>query len=156
MSNKPVAAVSVSAAQGKTIYPNEFAAVVAGRTKQKLGEVFGLANFGINRTTLAPGAASALMHYHSKQDEFVYVLEGTATIRIGSESYTAKAGECCGFRAGAPTGHQIVNQSSAVVVYLEIGDRMIGDQAEFPEDDLKASQRENGQWSLTHKNGEPY
>jgi len=156
MTRKPVPSTAVQAASGKTIYPPEFAPIVAGRTKRKLGEQFGLQNFGVNLTTLAPGAASALMHHHSKQDEFVYVIEGELTVRLGDDEYPLRPGDCVGFKAGDGIGHQIVNRSGDSASYLEIGDRSIGDAAVFPEDDLQAKQDEGGKWLLTHKNGEPY
>jgi len=156
MKTEPLRADSITAAMGNTIYPAPFAAVVEGRTKRKLGEQYGLDNFGVNLTTLEPGAASALMHHHSKQDEFIYILEGSPTLRLGDEEFVMRAGTCCGFKAGSGVPHQLVNRSAEPVSYLEIGDRTVGDQAEFPHDDLKASQTENGRWLLTRKNGEPY
>ena len=156
MARKPIPSGSVQAARGKTIYPPAFAHIVEGRTKRKLGDHFELQNFGVNLTTLAPGAASALMHHHSKQDEFIYVIAGELTARLGDDEYPLKQGDCVGFKAGDGIGHQIVNRSTEPASYLEIGDRSIGDAAVFPEDDLQAKQGEGGKWLLTHKSGEPY
>jgi len=153
---KPIKANTVAAAEGKTIYPKIFAAVVEGRIKRKLGNHFKLSNFGINLTTLAPGSASALMHSHSKQDEFVYVVDGKIVVRIDTNEYEMNPGDCVGFQAGTGVGHQLVNRGDRPATYLEIGDRSVGDQAEFPEDDLQARQTDGGQWLLLHKNGEPY
>ena len=156
MSKRPTKAETVPAAEGQTIYPEAFASVVAGRIKRKLGNHFNLSNFGVNLTTLAPGSASALMHFHSKQDEFVYVIDGTLTVRIGPDAYEMTRGDCVGFKSGTGQGHQIINRSDRPASYLEIGDRTAGDQAEFPEDDLVARQGDNGSWILSHKDGEPY
>lgn len=156
MSREPVHAPSVATQPGKTIYPVPFAARVAGRIKRKLGDQFGLTNFGVNLTRLAPGAASALLHHHSRQDEFIFVLEGALVLRIGSEEYPLGAGDCYGFKAGAREGHQLLNRSTADGVYLEIGDRTPGDAVEYPEDDLALEAAADGSWRVLHKDGRPY
>lgn len=152
----PISAKSIPAARGKTIYPQPFAALVEGRLKRKLGECFGLTNFGINLTDLAPGAISALAHSHSQQDEFILVLEGSPTLVLGKEEFTLHPGDCYGLKAGTGIAHQLVNRSEENVTYLEIGDRTAGDEVEYPNDDLKATQLSNGTWMLTHKDGSPY
>ena len=137
------------------MYPTPFQATVEGRSKRALGNYFGLQNFGVNHTTLAPGASSALQHHHSKQDEFVYVLQGTATLRLGNEEFEMTAGSCTGFPANQGMGHCIVNRSSEDVVYLEIGDRTAGDEVHYPNVDLKAIEQD-GTWRFLHKDGTPY
>tara|TARA_R110002072_G_scaffold222478_5_gene379424 strand:- start:899 stop:1369 length:471 start_codon:yes stop_codon:yes gene_type:complete len=156
MSVKPINSEDVPAKKGQSIYPPPFSLFVAGRTKRKLGDVFGLGNFGVNHTKLEPGAMSALFHSHSKQDEFIYILEGTPTVKIGDEEYIMKSGECIGFAAGSGLAHQLVNNSDGNVVYLEIGDRTPNDNVEYPNDDIKASCSSNNIWVLTHKDGTPY
>jgi uncharacterized cupin superfamily protein len=152
----PVAAIDVPAPNRKSIYPHPFAAQVEGRIKRRLGDHFGLSNFGINLTELAPGSVSALLHHHSRQDEFIYILSGEPTLVLDDREYQLKPGDCCGFKAGTGAGHQLVNKSSAPVQYLEIGDRTAGDYAEYPRDDLKFTQIEGGAWILTRKDGSPY
>jgi uncharacterized cupin superfamily protein len=156
MTQAPMSAESIPVPQQKTIYPQPFAALVEGREKRKLGDFFGLSNFGVNLTRLTPGAVSALLHRHSKQDEFIYVLEGTPTLVLGEEEFVMSPGDCFGFRAGAGVAHQVANRSAAPAVILEIGDRTKGDEPEYPKDDLKAVQLADGTWSLTHKDGRPY
>tara|TARA_R110000772_G_scaffold30532_2_gene75689 strand:- start:1227 stop:1697 length:471 start_codon:yes stop_codon:yes gene_type:complete len=156
MTTTPVAVDSIPVQKGQTIYPSPFNAAVAGRSKRKLGELFGLSNFGVNYTQLDPGSASALMHFHSRQDEFIYVLEGNPTVKIGNEEYLMQPGECIGFKANTSEAHQLINHSDSSVAYLEIGDRSAGDNVEYPDDDLKASLSENGAWLLTHKDGRQY
>lgn len=151
----PIAADALPAIR-KTIYPQPFAVQVTGRARRRLGDHFGLANFGVNLTELAPGAASALLHHHSKQDEFIYIVSGTPTLMLDDNAYELKPGDCCGFKAGNGIGHQLINKSSGPVVYLEIGDRMPGDAAFYPNDDLKISVGENGAWIITHKDGTAY
>lgn len=135
-------------------YPAPFAARMNGRTKRALGDLFGLRAIGVNLTTLAPGAVSALHHAHSWQDEFVYVLSGRPTVVIGESEYGLEAGMCVGFRAGGPA-HHLHNRAEEDAVYLEIGDRTPGDQVTYPLDDLKAEKTPDG-WSFTHKDGRPW
>lgn len=136
-------------------YPEPFASRMAGREKRPLGNLFGLANFGVNLTRLAPGAISALRHHHSRQDEFIYVLAGTPTLRTDAGDTLLEPGMCAGFAAGNGDGHQIVNLSAHDVVYLEVGDRSPGDSAAYPDDDLVAV-LVDGRWRFTHKDGSPY
>ena len=138
-----------------TNYPEPFASRMAGRRKHPLGDLFGLANFGVNLTVLEPGAESALLHRHSRQDEFVYVLEGTATLVTDRGETTLEAGMCAGFRAGG-IAHHIVNRGDAPVTILEIGDRTRGDTGTYPADDLCAVLSEAGGWTFTRKDGTPY
>ena len=135
-------------------YPPEFAARMEGRVKRPLGDLFGLTNFGVNLTTLAPGAASALQHRHSRQDEFVFVLEGEAVLVTGNEETLLGPGICAGFKAGG-VSHHLENRSTAPVLYLEIGDRTEGDEVAYPVDDLVAL-REGGAWRFRRKDGTPY
>jgi uncharacterized cupin superfamily protein len=152
----PISAKSIPASMGKTNYPAPYAFLVEGRLKRKLGESFGLTNFGVNLTHLSPGAMSALAHSHSKQDEFIYILGGNPTLIFGEEEFILNPGDCHGLKAGTGIAHQLVNRSEENVTYLEIGDRTIGDEVEYPNDDLKATQLSNGEWMMTHKDGRPY
>lgn len=136
-------------------YPEPFASRMAGRVKRHLGDVFGLVNFGVNLTELAPGSVSALRHSHSTQDEFIYILAGTPTLVTASGSTQLVPGMCAGFKAGAGDGHHLVNRTDAVVTYLEVGDRTSGDSVYYPDDDLEAY-RDNGAWRFRHKDGQPY
>lgn len=106
---RPIQATAIPENTAKSLYPEPFATLVKHRTKRKLGDHFGLANFGVNLTTLAPGAISALKHHHGRQDEFVYVLSGTPTLRHGEEEYQMSPGECIGFKGGSGLAHQLRN-----------------------------------------------
>ncbi len=156
MQGEPIAALEVPALNRKSIYPAPFAALVEGRIKHRLGDHFGLRNFGINLTELGPGSVSALLHHHTRQDEFVYIVAGSAILILDNSEHPLRAGDCCGFPAGSGVGHQLVNRSADPVLYLEIGDRTTGDYAEYPNDDLKFTQLEDGAWILTRKDGVPY
>jgi uncharacterized cupin superfamily protein len=136
-------------------YPEPFASRMAGREKRALGDLFGLANFGVNLTRLAPHSASALRHAHSRQDEFVYILQGSPTLYTDEGATQLRAGMCAGFKAGTGNGHHLVNDTSQEVVYLEVGDRTAGDEASYPDDDLRGQLRD-GRWIFTRKDGTPY
>jgi uncharacterized cupin superfamily protein len=155
MKQAPVHASTVPAVLGQTIYPAPFADIVKGRLKHKLGDLFGLSNFGVNLTELQPSACSALAHHHTHQDEFIFVVQGTLTLLLDGEALTLNAGDCYGFKAGSGVAHQLTNRSGAPASYLEIGDRSEDDVVQYPYDDLVAK-RADGKWKLMHKNGEPY
>jgi len=157
--NKPPAAIPAAEAPPKakqSNYPAPFAERVAGRLKRPLGDVFGLKNFGVNLTRLAPGAVSALRHAHSTQDEFIYILEGHAVLVTDAGETPLAPGMCAGFRAGGGDAHQLANRSDAAVVYLEVGDRSAGDRVVYPDDDLQAVLDASGQWAFMHKDGRRY
>jgi uncharacterized cupin superfamily protein len=126
-----------------------------GREKRGLGDLFGLTNFGVNLTTLKPGAVSALRHAHARQDEFIYVLEGTPTLVTNAGHTRLGPGDCAGFKAGSGDAHQLINRGTTDVVYLEIGDRSAGDAVVYPDDDLAAA-LVDGSWRFTRKDGTPY
>ena len=155
---KPIAlkAADVPPRARPSNYPEPFASRMAGRQKRALGDAFGLRNFGVNLTRLAPGAVSALRHAHTAQDELIYVLEGEAVL-ITDEGETLLApGMCAGFRAGTGNAHHLVNRSEREVVYLEIGDRSPGDRVSYPDDDLEARLDGQGRWTFVRKDGRPY
>ena len=159
--NKPTKPVSLRALDAppravSSSYPEKFRASVAGREKKPLGDLFGLANFGVNLTRLAPGAQSALRHAHAKQDEFVYILEGTPTLITDAGATELSPGMCAGFKAGTGDAHHLVNRSNKDVLYLEVGDRTPGETASYPDDDLQVTQDANGKWRYLHKDGTPY
>ncbi len=155
--NPPVAITAADAEPRRkpSNYPPPFAARMAGREKRVLGDVFGLANFGVNLTRLAPGAQSALRHAHTRQDEFVYILQGHPTLVTDAGRTPLAPGQCAGFKAGTGDGHHLINETAVEVVYLEVGDRTSGDAASYPDDDL-AAQVVDGVWCFTHKDGSPY
>jgi uncharacterized cupin superfamily protein len=138
-----------------TIYPAEFAGRLAGRSKQALGNAAGLDQFGVNLTRLAPGAISALRHWHENEDEFVFVLEGEATLVEDGGETLLKIGDAAGFKAGVANGHQIANRSGRDVVYLEIGTRAGAERATYPDDDL-VYERINGKHRFIRRDGAAY
>lgn len=154
---KPIAvtASEVPARTKPSVYPEPFASRMAGREKRPLGDLFGLANFGVNLTRLAPNAVSALRHAHTRQDEFIYILQGRPTLHTDEGRTPLSPGMCAGFRAGTGNGHRLINETTEEVVYLEVGDRTPGDEGNYPDDDLKALLIE-GKWKFSRKDGTPY
>jgi uncharacterized cupin superfamily protein len=151
----PRLATDVPPQAKNTGYPEPFASRVAKRTKRRLGDAFGLANFGVNLTVLEPGAVSSVRHSHTKQDEFVYILEGCPTLVTDVGATPLRPGMCAGFKAGMDDAHHLRNDTAENVVYLEIGDRLPGDSAAYPDDDLAVT-AVNGAYSYTRKDGTPY
>jgi len=157
MTDRPAAILAAAAPPrtNSTNYPETFAARVVGRVKRPLGAIFGIANFGVNLTRLAPGAASSLHHCHSRQDEFIYVLEGEPTLFTDAGETRLSPGMVAGFAASA-TAHHLENRSDRDCVFLEIGDRSAGDEVSYPADDIQAALGANGTWRFVHKDGKPY
>ena len=156
--NSPVAIVAAEAPlrARASNYPEPFASRMAGREKRPLGNVFGLSNFGVNLTRLAPGAVSALRHSHSRQDEFIYILTGHPLLVTDDGETSLSPGMCAGFKAGTDNGHHLVNRTNEEVVYLEVGDRSAGDSGSYPDDDIQAVLGKGRQWQFVRKDGTPY
>ena len=150
-----IEAVSAPLRTRPSSYPEPFFSRMKRREKRPLGDLFGLTNFGVNLTRIMPGGESALLHRHSKQDEFVYILEGTPILVTDQGEMALGPGMCAGFPARG-IAHQLVNRSEQNVVYLEIGDRTPGDEGSYPKDDLKAELAADGAWKFAHKDGSPY
>lgn len=137
-------------------YPDGLAQRFEGREKRVLGDRFGLRNFGVNLTRLAPGAASSLRHAHSRQDEFIYVLAGHPVLVTDAGETPLAPGMCAGFAAGTGDAHRLVNRTATEVLFLEVGDRSPGDEVSYPDDDLQAVRRPEGGWAFRRKDGTPY
>ncbi len=150
-----VTAIEVTPRTKLSNYPEPFASRMAGREKRILGDLFGLANFGVNLTRLAPGSQSALRHAHTQQDEFIYILQGDPVLITDAGETQLSPGMCAGFKAGNDNGHHLLNRTSVEVLYLEIGDRSSGDIGFYPDDDLQAT-LVDGQLEFVHKDGLPY
>jgi uncharacterized cupin superfamily protein len=155
-SPKAIRALDAAPRTKPSNYPEPFASRMKGREKRPLGDLFGLRNFGVNLTRLAPGAVSALRHAHSKQDEFVYVLEGHPTLVTDSGETRLEPGMCTGFRAGSGDAHHLHNRTAVEVLYLEVGDRTPGDSVTYPDDDLQAVVGSDGSWRFARKDGTAY
>jgi len=156
-SKPPIALVALDALPRTkpSNYPEPFRSMMEGRVKRPLGDLFGLANFGVNIAAVPPGAVSALRHAHSKQDEFVYVVSGTLTLHTDAGETELSSGMCAGFKAGTGNAHRLMNNGIQPAVYLEVGDRTAGDSVAYPDDDLVAKLTEGG-WVFEHKDGTPY
>ena len=138
-----------------TGYPEPYRAVVAGRLRQRLGNVVGLDQFGVTLTRLKPGAQSSQRHWHAAEDEFVFILEGTVVLCENEGETVLKAGDAAGWKAGVANGHCLINRTSRDAVFIEIGTRAKHEQANYPDIDLVAVKDEQG-FHYLHKSGEPY
>jgi uncharacterized cupin superfamily protein len=136
-------------------YPEPFNRVVAGRSRKRLGNAAGLDQFGVNLTTLGPGAASALRHWHEKEDELVYIVEGELVLIENDGETVLKPGDAAGFKANVANGHHLVNKSGRDAVYLEIGTRSKHERAEYSDIDMLVIRDDNGA-RFTYKDGKPY
>ena len=136
-------------------YPEPFGRNAEGRHKQALGDALSIRNFGINLVRLDPGAWSAVRHWHSAQDEFIYVIDGELVLATDTGEQTLGPGMVAGFPGGKADGHHLINRTDRIATYLEVGDRMPGDDVTYPDVDLLAPHRLAGVM-FTHKNGEPY
>ena len=136
-------------------YPEPFRSRVLPREKRALGDAFGITTFGVNLTTLMPGCKSSMRHWHTHEEELVYVLSGEVVLRTDSGEQRLVAGQCAGFPLGTGDGHQLVNRGSEPAVYLEISNRDLRDETHYPDDDLYYNHPASpGQFS--HRDGTPY
>lgn len=133
-------------------YPEEFKHLVGNRVRRVLGDGFGLTDFGVNVLELAPGTASALRHWHTDEDEFVFVLEGEVVLTTDAGEQIIRSGQCAGFPKGVENGHRFENRSHRPARLLEIGSRNASDRVHYPDQDLFLG----ADMIFTKKNGEPY
>jgi uncharacterized cupin superfamily protein len=145
-----VAAVPVRRGSG---YPPPFDAPCAARMRQRLGDAGGLGDFGVNLMTLPPGGWSSQRHWHSDEDEFVYLLEGELTLVEDGGETVLHAGDCAAFRKGNGNGHHLINKSAAMAVSLEVGSRKPDDLTTYPDIDMMCSSVDG---QFVHKDGTPY
>ena len=134
-------------------YPKPFDAPCSARTRRRLGEAGGLRDFGVNLMTLPPGGWSSQRHWHSDEDEFVYLLEGEVTLVEDGGETLMRAGDCTAFPKGTGNGHHLINWSSAMAVYLEVGSRHPNDLTTCSDIDLMSS---NADGQFVHKDGTPF
>jgi uncharacterized cupin superfamily protein len=139
----------------RTNYPEPFNRAVEGRLRRRLGNAAGLDQFGVNLTTLKPGSATALRHWHEKEDELVYILEGEVVLIEDAGETLLKRGDAAGFKADVRNGHHLVNKSKSDAVLLEIGTRSKNERAEYADIDMQVIRDESG-FRYLHKDGKPY
>ena len=137
-------------------YPEPFRSRVLPREKRALGDALGLTKIGVNLSTLPPGKESSMRHFHTHEDELVFVLEGEVVLRTDEGEQVLRAGMCAGFPAGSTNGHQLVNRSDRPARYLEISNRDPADSALYPDVDLAYRKGTDGKAVFTRKDGTPY
>jgi uncharacterized cupin superfamily protein len=137
-------------------YPEQFRAEVEGRIKRALGDATGVSQFGVNLVELPPGCWSAQRHWHTHEDEFVYVLDGELILVTDAGEQVLRTGMAAGFPAGRPDGHHLINRTDRPATYLEVGTRREDvDEVDYPDIDMAVRQTPEGQ-RFVKKNGEPY
>jgi uncharacterized cupin superfamily protein len=134
-----------------TLYPEPYDVPCRNRKRWRLGAAAGLTGFGVNLCRLPPGAWSSQRHWHSHDDEFVYVIEGEVVLVTDAGEEVLRAGDCAGFKAGQEDGHHLRNQSNREAVILEVGTNDAAGVAEYPDIDLRAVPS-----GYVHKDGMPY
>ncbi|MBK9657815.1 MAG: cupin domain-containing protein [Rhodanobacteraceae bacterium] len=139
-----------------SLYPEPFRSRVLPREKRALGDAFGLTAFGVNLTVLHPGAESSMRHWHTHEEELIYILDGEVVLVTDAGEQVLSPGMVVGFRAGDPDAHQLVNRSDRPATYLEVGGRDPRDAASYPDVDLAARQSPEGKWIFLHKDGSAY
>ncbi len=136
-------------------YPDPFDKPVAARERRKLGDALGLTNFGVNLMRLPSGVASSMRHWHSKQDEFVFVVAGEVVLITDGVEQTLTAGMAAGFPAGRQDGHRLINRSQRDAILLEVGDRTALDEVNYPDVDMMVRWID-GEEKYLHRDGTPY
>ena len=136
-------------------YPKEFAPVIAGREKQKLGDAVELSQFGVNLARIKARSKSALRHWHESEDEFIYMLEGELVLHEDSGETVLKPGDAAGWRANGGNGHCLINRGNSDAVYLEVGTRLVNETVIYSDIDMRLERDKTGARYL-HKTGEPY
>ncbi len=136
-----------------TGYPEPFNDPCRERIRQRLGNAGGLSEFGVNLMRLPPGNWSSQRHWHSHEDEFVYVLEGEVTLVEDQGETLLRAGDCAAFPRNSGNGHHLINRSNAMAVYLEAGSRHPDDMTTCSDIDMKSA---NADGRFVHKDGTPY
>jgi uncharacterized cupin superfamily protein len=133
-------------------YPPPFDGPCAERTRRRLGDAGKLRDFGVNLMTLPPGGWSSQRHWHSHEDEFVYVLEGELKLVEDDTEVIVRAGECAAFPKGTGVGHHFINEASTTAVYLEIGSRHPEDLTTCSDIDMMSA---NADGRFVRKDGSP-
>ena len=136
-------------------YPPPHDQLAKTRERRQLGDALGLANFGVNLLRLPPGCASSQRHWHTKQDEFVFVVSGEVVLVTDGGEQTLTSGMVAGFPAGTGDGHHLLNRGNRDAILLEVGDRMPADEVDYSDIDMKIRWI-NGEERFLHKDGKPY
>ena len=139
-----------------TGYPEPFRAAQAKRWNRRLGNHAGMTNFGVNITRVEPGGQSSARHWHTKQDEFVYVISGELVLETDASEEIMLPGMCAGFPAGTGKGHRFVNRSASDALLLVVGDRTAGDEVGYSDIDLHLQALPEGGFRVTRKDGTAY
>ncbi|MDP9807794.1 putative cupin superfamily protein [Rhizobium tibeticum] len=134
-------------------YPPPFRTPCADRIRRRLGDAGNLTDFGVNLMRLPPGNWSSQRHWHSHEDEFVFMLAGEVVLIEDQGETVLHAGDCAAFPKNTGNGHHMVNRSASTAVYIEVGSRWPEDITTCSDIDVKST---NADGHFVHKNGAPY
>ena len=136
-------------------YPEPYRSITEGYEQRRVGDAAGLTQFGVNRVEMAPGASTALRHWHEEQDEFVLVISGEVVLVEEGQETVLGPGDCAGFKAGVVNGHCFENRSTSPVILFEIGANTQNDNVHYPDVDLRVEKRGDC-FSVLRRDGRPY
>ncbi len=139
-----------------TGYPEPYRENVVARSKRALGDAFGLSRYGVNLVELSPGTWSSQRHWHTHEDEFVFVVSGELTLITDAGEQVLSPGMVAGFPAGDSNGHHLINKSNETASYLEVGDRNPQDEVFYPDIDLLFKINDEGEHEFTNREGVAY
>lgn len=143
-------------AEERNPYPAPNDTVLNGKFRRALGDPYGLTHFGVNLTEMQPGAVSALRHWHSAEDEFIYIIEGAPTLVTELGEEVLQPGMCACFPANSGDAHRLENRSDGIVRFIEVGNRSTGEQVHYPDDDMIMDKTADGKRAFLHADGTPY
>ena len=141
---------SVPERSGST-YPAPFHEPVFRRIRKRLADAGGITDFGVNLLRLKPGVWSSQRHWHTHEDEFVFVVSGEVVLITDKGEEVLRAGDCAAFPKGAADGHHIINRSDADALLLEVGTNAVEDVCTYPDIDMKVDAKSG----YTHTDGTP-
>lgn len=136
-------------------YPPAYQPFVSERIKRRLGDLAGLDQFGVNLVHLPADAWSSQRHWHTNEDEFVYILSGELVLVTDAGEQVMRPGDCAGFKAGDANGHHLINRTAEMATYLEVGTRQADGETDYPDIDMK-NIKSDGKLRFVNRKGEPY
>lgn len=137
-------------------YPSPFNRPCMKRGRKRLGNAAKLTQFGVNLLRLEPGVWSSQRHWHSKEDEFIFVVKGEVVLVTDDSEEILRAGDCAGFKSGKKNGHHLQNRSKRAAFVLEVGSRSKDDDTDYPDIDMRFDHKAKKNGAYVHRNGKPY
>lgn len=150
----PIKSMDVEA-ETESPFPEPFKTILGTSEWRSLSDQFALSQFGVNLEVINPRGRSALRHWHSKSDEFVFILVGDLILVTDAGRAKMLPGMFVGFRAGDPNGHHLINESEKRAKFLVVGTRVKDDKVYYSDDDFQWVHK-GGKFTATRKDGSQY